>query len=75
MTSTSALQYTSVEEQYEDLLKKHFVNDFQRGFLRCGTGGTVMPVHFKSIADEIHNLEIRDDDIFVCSFPKSGNPK
>ncbi|GJQ87477.1 hypothetical protein Trydic_g19237 [Trypoxylus dichotomus] len=34
--------------------------------------GTVLPSRFDDYKDRIENFEVRDDDIWVASFPKSG---
>lgn len=42
--------------------------------MKCITYKSIfVPESYKLIADSIENLEIRDDDIWVCSFPKTGN--
>uniref|UniRef100_A0A1B6JC27 Sulfotransferase domain-containing protein n=1 Tax=Homalodisca liturata TaxID=320908 RepID=A0A1B6JC27_9HEMI len=69
MTTT---HFAPVAGEYGELLHKHFSSEFCKSFLRYGDLGTVMTVHFKRIADDILNLEIRDDDTFICGFPKSG---
>lgn len=66
----AALEYTSVGGKEEELLNKHFITVFRHGYIRCQ--GTVLPVYYKEFAEEIFNLEVRDDDVWVCSFPKTG---
>lgn len=34
--------------------------------------GVWLPEEYLKIADEIENFKIRDDDVWVCSFPRSG---
>lgn len=34
--------------------------------------GTWLPESYQDVKESIHNLKIRDDDVWVCSFPKTG---
>ncbi|KAJ8669935.1 hypothetical protein QAD02_001194 [Eretmocerus hayati] len=34
--------------------------------------GVFLPEEYKDFADAIENFEVRDDDVWVCSFPKTG---
>lgn len=34
--------------------------------------GVYLPEEYKKIADAVENFEVRDDDVWVCSFQKSG---
>lgn len=34
--------------------------------------GTWLPNSYQDVKESIHNFEMRDDDIWVCSFPKTG---
>lgn len=34
--------------------------------------GFVVSTYHKNFIDMIENFEVRDDDIWVCSFPKTG---
>lgn len=35
--------------------------------------GLFVPDTYPVIADSVENFEVRDDDIWVCSFPKTGD--
>ncbi|KAG8316989.1 aryl sulfotransferase activity protein, partial [Homalodisca vitripennis] len=66
---SGVLSYTAVGD-CEPLLLKHFSTVYPQGFLRCE--GTLLPTGYSKFAEEILNFEIRDDDVWVCSFPKTG---
>ena len=34
--------------------------------------GLFVPDSYPIIADAVENFEVRDDDVWVCSFPKTG---
>lgn len=56
-----------------ELLKKYFINDFRFGYKRYR--GVTMPVSFEPYMDKIENLIVREDDIWVMSYPKTGERK
>ncbi|KAI4463026.1 sulfotransferase sult [Holotrichia oblita] len=49
---------------------KHFVNPLKAGVTKFK--GVMLPVCFKDYAKEIEDMEVRDTDIWVTSFPKSA---
>ncbi|KAL5235526.1 hypothetical protein ACI65C_002936 [Semiaphis heraclei] len=64
------ITYSSLDNEVSDILDKCYVNNFRRGFIKAN--GVVMPVYFKKFGQRILDMDIRDDDIWVCSYPKSG---
>ncbi|XP_054263239.1 luciferin sulfotransferase-like [Macrosteles quadrilineatus] len=66
----SVVEYTAVGGESEQLLDRYFLTVFRHGYLRCQ--GTVLPVYYRQFAQDILNLEIREQDVWVCSFPKTG---
>ena len=45
---------------------------FQRGFVNVMPYKTIFPRSFLSYEKAIHEFEVRDDDIYVVTFPKCG---
>jgi estrone sulfotransferase len=33
----------------------------------------ILPKKYKEISEQVKNLKIRDDDVFLCSFPRTGS--
>lgn len=42
----------------------------QTNFVRVD--GIFLPEDYKKYADEVENFQVEDDDVWVCSFQKSG---
>jgi len=64
------ITYSSVDNEQSDILNKCFVNIFQYGFIKAND--VMLPVYFKKFGQCILDMDIRDDDIWVCSYPKTG---
>ena len=47
-------------------------NAFQRGFVNLMPYKTIFPKSFLSYEKAIHDFEVRNDDVYVASFPKCG---
>lgn len=58
------------KDELGNILSKHFLNEFRTGYIE--SSGHLMPEFFETISDDIKNLNIYNDDIWVCSFPKTG---
>lgn len=68
---SSDLKGVPVEGKCGDLLEKYFLSDFRYAYRRYR--GVVLPTRYEAFAERIENLEVRDDDIWVISYPKTGN--
>ncbi|CAK1596509.1 unnamed protein product [Parnassius mnemosyne] len=56
----------------EDKIIKKCLIGYTKPFVKCGKNGYVMPAAFRKYAETIYNLEVRPDDIWVITFPRSG---
>ncbi|XP_054276256.1 luciferin sulfotransferase-like isoform X2 [Macrosteles quadrilineatus] len=63
----AALKYTPLDPQLDELIQRSF-----RGRRQILCEGFMVTVGFKEIADDILNMEVREDDVWVCTYPKSG---
>lgn len=64
------ITYSSVDNEVSDILNKCFVTSFRNGYIKAND--VVLPVYFKKFGQRIQDMDIRDDDIWVCSYPKTG---
>ncbi|KAL1449725.1 hypothetical protein WDU94_002205 [Cyamophila willieti] len=60
----------SNETEIGKVLKSKFTSSFRTGYVRCK--GVCMPEYYVEFAEDIINMDVRDDDVWVCSFPKTG---
>ncbi|XP_066247875.1 luciferin sulfotransferase-like [Euwallacea similis] len=58
------------DARLEGILQKHFTNRFRKGYINVD--GVMMPERFKEMQKEISEWEVREDDVWICSFPKTG---
>ncbi|XP_046632598.1 sulfotransferase 1E1-like [Daphnia pulicaria] len=45
---------------------------YSDGFVRCQPGNLLMPLFYKKDWKTYYDFQLRDDDVFILSFPKSG---
>lgn len=45
---------------------------YVEGFVRSHPDAFFMPTQFESVAKSIYDFEVREDDIWVITFPKCG---
>lgn len=64
------LVYEDLDPESNSLLLKLFSTPLQTGYVKCK--GCVIPEYFKEFGDRIRQMDVRDDDIYVCAFPKTG---
>lgn len=61
-----------MNEQSFALMKTYFSEEISKRKGYVIYEGYVMPGIFAEEAERIDNFDVYDDDIWVCSFPKSG---
>jgi len=64
------IMYSSVDNEISEILDKSFDNTFRNGYIKAND--VVLSASFKKFGQCIQDMEIRDDDIWVCSYPKAG---
>ncbi|XP_065216849.1 luciferin sulfotransferase-like [Planococcus citri] len=62
--------YENLDTESEQLLNENYTIQFRKNNIKCE--GFFLPFSFKKFAEAIRKMEVRDDDIWVCSFPKAG---
>lgn len=63
-------QIVEIDQDLNRLLREKFTSDFRTGYINVD--GVCLPEYYAKFADAIENMEVRDDDVWVCSFPKTG---
>ncbi|XP_067007720.2 luciferin sulfotransferase [Anabrus simplex] len=56
----------------DNLLLQYFLNQFRKGYIRAGPHKVVLPVYHLNFAKALDDMEIRNEDVFVVSHPKTG---
>lgn len=54
----------------DQILKDKFTTEFRKEYTTVQ--GVCLPKKYEDFAQIIENFEIRDDDVWICSFPKTG---
>lgn len=67
---SSRLEYKPLEGKSAEYLNSHLTNIFRQGYISCEN--VVLPEYFQSFGDRIQEMNVKSDDIWLCSFPKSG---
>ncbi|XP_033230911.1 luciferin sulfotransferase-like [Belonocnema kinseyi] len=57
-------------DDLDRLLQEKCTSELRTGYITVD--GVCLPEYFQNFADRVENFEVRDDDIWVCSFPKTG---
>lgn len=65
------VEFKSIPETLEEPFLKEFP-EYVEGLVRGDPGGFVLTPHYGEHAEELYNFHVRPDDIWVLSFPKSG---
>lgn len=63
---------------FEDLAENRTTEVLDRAFHRKNSfidagNGCILPYSYRDISDKVKNLKIRNDDVFLCSFPRTGS--
>jgi len=69
------IQGVTVEELDENVSYKKFLskqNAYKEGFIRLLPYNQIMPKEYIKYAKRIHDFEIKQDDVWISSFPKCG---
>ena len=62
-------QWEELSKEENEKTKKHFPC---HELIRMTPSKVVMPKSFLQLAPRIHNLEVRDDDVWIITYPKCG---
>ena len=65
-------QPLSDEEIARLVLLQTVVAENRKSFIRIKPGNIILPAAFEKVKDSIKNWHVREDDIYVLTFPKSG---
>ena len=69
------IQGVKVEGLDDNEAYKQFIanqRSYKCGFIRLMPYCQVLPKTYINQAERVHNFDVRNDDVWVCSFPKCG---
>lgn len=60
----------TMKSKLDEILQNYFTNSFRKGYIT--TKGVTMPLKFTEMEEEIFNWNVNEEDVWICSFPKTG---
>lgn len=54
----------------DQMLRERFTSEFRKGYVTMD--GICLPQRYEEFAKAIEDFQVKDDDVWVCSFPKTG---
>jgi (2Fe-2S) ferredoxin len=67
----SGIWYTRLEGQDARKLKKMF--NMENCFVEVNPGHMLLPSKYEELADRIRTMEVRPSDVWVVSYPRTGD--
>lgn len=68
----TSFPHEELKSEETELLKKFFPTSPLDDYIRYPHGPVIMPRSYLEIAERIRNFEVKDDDIWIVTYPKSG---
>lgn len=64
--------------EFKDLPPNRFTEILDRAFhiknnFFDAGNGCILPKRYQDISEQIRNFKVRSDDVFLCSFPRTGS--
>merc|ERR1711983_458652 len=70
-TSNMSLRFEDIQNAALDQFKTH-QKSFQSGFVKVMPCGQIFPRGYMNVEKDISSFDVREDDIWISSFPKCG---
>lgn len=67
------VKFEVIPETLDSRFQLHFPAYFDKGLVRSDPGGFVFHPNFARHAEKIYGMKIRSDDVWIRTFPRSGN--
>jgi Sulfotransferase domain len=70
-----AQEYPFTIRKLRGVFNTKIINEFKAftgGMVQVGQDKWLLPAKYEQFAEEIYNFEARPDDVFICTFPRSG---
>lgn len=57
-------------DELDKILQEKCTNTFRKGYVNIE--GFTFPKRYEELKDQFDNLEVHEEDVWICSFPKTG---
>jgi len=73
-SSSANVSFSLLENSHSETFQQQFPS-YSEGLVRGEPGGFVLTQRYANKADHYVNFPLRDDDVWVVTFPKCGNDR
>lgn len=70
MKTRSVLTCSKLDSEMGDLLDRMF--DRKGYHVEINPGNVIMPENYMKIGQDILDMEVQDSDVWICSYPRTG---
>ncbi|XP_066994996.2 luciferin sulfotransferase [Anabrus simplex] len=67
-----SLQFEDVKSSLGEQFRTSNRRFYSKGSVRVSPSDCILPVRYKQFADRIKNFEVREDDVWIITYPKCG---